>query len=175
MGGGMPRARIKPLRQAPVAHSTAAAGSVRPTPLLVSPLKGGRDELGSVPVPACAGMTVGRASSCLRRNDGRGRAGSCLRRNDGTEWGWARRDTCGERGSVAWARACSGLFLIGRILGDPEGVPIWSRCLAAFRFVRICSGLFRGDPAWVVVPGMWGWLVDREVGIARTFVLLRVW
>ena len=65
-----------------------------------------------------------------------------------------------------------GFFLIGRILGDPRGFPIWSERSAVFRFVRICSGLFGGDSAWMVVLGVRGWVVGGEVGIVRTFVLL---
>ena len=82
-------------------------------------------------------MTLERAGSCLRRNDGKGR------RNDGMEWVWARRDTCGERGRAKVGEGLFGVVLIGRILGDPEGAPIWSGRLAAFRFVQVCSDLFR--------------------------------
>ena len=57
--------------------------------------------------------------------------------------------------------------------GDPEGVSIWSECSAVFRFVRICSGMFRGvrseAPAWVVVNGVRSWSVGRKVGIVSHF------
>ena len=33
--------------------------------------------------------------------------------------------------------------MIGRILGDLGGVPIWSGGLAVFGFVQVCSDLFR--------------------------------
>ena len=36
-----------------------------------------------------------------------------------------------------------GFFLIGRILGDSGGFPIWSERSAVFRFVQVCSDLFR--------------------------------
>ena len=56
------------------ARHDQCARSVPPTPHLTSPLKGGRDELGK-------GGCVARGL----RVDGLGRAGSCLRRNDGWE------------------------------------------------------------------------------------------
>ena len=48
MGGGRLRAsaKVRRTRSGPPAQSAAVAGSVRPTPLFVSPLEGGRDELG---------------------------------------------------------------------------------------------------------------------------------
>ena len=59
------RARMRLLWWATVACSTAGAGTLRPTPLLVSPLEGGRDELGKE-------WVLGWVGSCLRRNDGEG-------------------------------------------------------------------------------------------------------
>ena len=47
------------------ARTIASGRSVRRTPHLTSPLKGGRDELGKE-------WVLGRVGSCLRRNDGRG-------------------------------------------------------------------------------------------------------
>ena len=61
-------------------------------------------------------------------------------------------------------------FVFFAVFGsDLGGAPIWSGCSAAFSFVQVCSDLFRGDSAWVAVPGVRGWVVDREVGIGSNF------
>ena len=52
MGGGSLQACMRSLWWASVVHSAAGASSLRPTPLLVSPLEGGRDELGSADIGA---------------------------------------------------------------------------------------------------------------------------
>ena len=73
---------------------------------------------------------------------------------------------------------CSGLFF-SRCPGVIWGVVLSGRGVrrrsGLFRFVRICSGLFGGDSAWMVVPGVRGCLVDREVGIGSHFRSSRVW
>ena len=72
------------------------------------------------------------------------------------------------RGEVRWGverraqlRRCSAFrFLFLRLFrGDPGGLPIWSERLAAFRFVQVCSDLFR------VVQGVIG--VDGRAGGAE--------
>ena len=64
MGGERSRARMRSLWWAPIAHSAAGAGTLRPTPLLVSPLEGGRDELGKDWVLGCARSSSGLSSNC---------------------------------------------------------------------------------------------------------------
>ena len=78
-------------------------------------------------------------------------------------------------GCCEWATTLFRFILFRAFRGDSEGVPIWSRRLAAFRFVRICSGLFGDDPACLAAPGARGWMTCGAVGIDRTSVLLRVW
>ena len=75
------------------------------------------------------------------------------------------RDELGKRASVdRGGRWCSGLFLFDVFGGDPRGAPIWSGRLAVFGFVRICSGLFRGDAAWVA-----GGAAERRTRAPNTY------
>ena len=104
----------------------------------------------------------------MGKGEGEVGMGSCLRRND--EWGAGM--TGGGLVWRGWAatvaggrRRCSGFVFFRVFGGDPRGVPIWSGRSAVFRFVRICSGLFR------FVRGV----LERSVGMAEGLTVASFW
>ena len=72
-------------------------------------------------------------------------------------------------------RRCSGFCFFRGVGGDSGGLPIWSGRSVMFRFVRICSGLFRfvrGVSEELTVASFWQAL-STFVNLASTSV--KVW